>query len=92
MMTKDQIEEKICANQEAFNIYGDLIRDIIKYQFHISDNEREENYEVCQHSYNKVSKLIAFSSVKISRLIDINSDELFELFMLNYNAVKEEIK
>jgi len=86
------IEDKIYSSKKAFDVYDQLLKELINYQFQLKDYEKQEEYEACKTVHEKLMNVIAFRSVQISRIIDISSDDLFELFEKNYNEIIKEIK
>jgi len=85
-MTLDEIEEKICENMKAYDIYDKLLNEIINHQLSLIQNEKKENYEVCAMISYKIENLIAFRAIQINRLINVETDTIIELF--NHNKIK----
>jgi hypothetical protein len=87
-------EEKICTNKEAFDMYDRLMSEIIHYQFSILDNEKFENYEMCDIINKKILTLIHLRALQISGMINVDKSELEELFIINkyelLNTIKNE--
>lgn len=85
-------EEKIYANVEAYDMYDRLISEIIHHQFSLLDNEKFENYEMCDMINKKILTLIGFRAIQISRMINVDSSELEELFIINKDELINTIK
>lgn len=91
MLNDNQILD-LYSNKKAFDKYDSLLNEMIDYIFQIKEHEKEENYERCKVKYDFIMNLIAFRSIEINRLTNINSDDLFNQFNNDYIELKKQIE
>ena len=91
MLTDNQIFD-LYGNMKAYEKYDTLLNEIIDYIFQIREHEKKEDYEKCKVKYDFIMNLIAFRSIEINRLTNINSDDLFNQFNNDYQELKKEIE
>jgi hypothetical protein len=91
MLTDNQIFD-LYGNIKAYEKYDTLLNEIIDYIFQIREHEKKEDYEKCKIKYDFIMNLIAFRSIEINRLTNINSDDLFKQFNNDYQELKKEIE
>jgi hypothetical protein len=91
MLTDNQIFD-LYGNIKAYEKYDTLLNEIIDYIFQIREHEKKEDYEKCKIKYDFIMNLIAFRSIEINRLTNINSDDLFNQFNNDYQELKKEIE
>jgi hypothetical protein len=91
MLNDNQIFD-LYGNMKAYEKYDTLLNEIIDYIFQIREHEKKEDYEKCKVKYDFIMNLIAFRSIEINRLTNINSDDLFNQFNNDYQELKKEIE
>ena len=91
MLNDNQIFD-LYGNMKAYEKYDALLNEIIDYIFQIREHEKKEDYEKCKVKYDFIMNLIAFRSIEINRLTNINSDDLFNQFNNDYQELKKEIE
>lgn len=91
MLNDNQIFD-LYGNIKAYEKYDTLLNEIIDYIFQIREHEKKEDYEKCKIKYDFIMNLIAFRSIEINRLTNINSDDLFNQFNNDYQELKKEIE
>jgi len=87
-----ELEEKIYANQSAYDIYDDLLTMIIPLQMKIQYYITLEKYELCQQLNDKIDVIVEKSINDLYKLLNLSNDKMVrELMDLTVNEIRKNI-